>query len=631
MLGLLVVVPASATSQSLVPACSGVNIRTATSTSSTVAVKLNSGIVTVSGTVSGGSWSTLCPTSKSGSSWYTVTHVNGETVQARFGAAVLYAATGVLTAPPAPVATPAPAVPPAPTTAPVATTAPASTPPPTTAPSANPAAGTAMVPACDGINLRTGTSTSHSIKVRLGINNAVTTAGTVAGSSWSTVCPTSKSGSSWYKVSHVNGQPVSSLYGVTVLYAAAGVLTAPVTTASTGLTTLGASTTFFGRGYGHGVGMSQYGARGRALAGQTAAEILAHYYATTVIGTISPETSIRVLVLDNFVPTLTTPLTIHGRGGPWTVTGLNLELPADARLRIVPGPTTGAWRAIVDTALGQVLFDGPVGPDLRVAGTAEPTTIQLSSKSSAYDLYRGTLRVLATSTTVDVVNELPLEAYLRGVVPAEMPSSWPLEARVAQTIVARSYAAAHLHPTTGTFDVFDDTRSQVYGGVRRETAATDAVVAATAGQVLHSGSSIANTLFHSTGGGATEHNENVFVSSTGAKVAGPVAYLRGSSDRDPAGIAYDAGAPLATWQTKAYALADLSAIFAKDSRTNVGTLVALDLRNRGVSGRLISVTLVGSGGTRTVSGAVFIAAFNTNRPVGDPYLRSTLVDVAPIL
>ena len=54
---------------------------------------------------------------------------------------------------------------------------------------------------------------------------------------------------------------------------------------------------------------------------------------------------------------------------------------------------------------------------------------------------------------------------------------------------------------------------------------------ATAGLVLRSGGSIANTMFHSAGGGATEHNENVYVSATGAKVAGPVSYLRGSRDR----------------------------------------------------------------------------------------------------
>jgi stage II sporulation protein D len=281
-------------------------------------------------------------------------------------------------------------------------------------------------------------------------------------------------------------------------------------------------------------------------------------------------------------------------------------------------------------AAGVVLFDGPAPATLRLAGLSDATTLQLPARSSAYDRFRGALRILATGSKVDVVNELSLETYLRGVVPAEMPSAWPAAARTAQTIVARSFAAYRLRPGVGSFDVYDDTRSQVYRGVRVETAAADATIAATAGRILAAGTGIANALYHSTGGGATESNENVFVAATGIRVALPVPYLRGSPDRDAAGVPYDAAAPYATWQSATYSLAGLSAIFAADPRTNVGTLTALDLRDRGVSGRLASVTLVGTAGTRRVSGGVFTAVFNAHRPGGDPPLRSTLLDLAPI-
>jgi peptidoglycan hydrolase-like amidase len=137
-------------------------------------------------------------------------------------------------------------------------------------------------------------------------------------------------------------------------------------------------------------------------------------------------------------------------------------------------------------------------------------------------------------------------------------------------------------------------------------------------------------MFHSTGGGATEHNENVYVSETGAMVAGPVSYLRGSPDRRPDGTPYDSTSPYATWRTASYTRAQLSAWFAGDSRTNVGTLRALDLRVRGVSGRLIRVTLIGSLGSKTVSGNVFRTIFNAHRPAGDPMLRSTLFDTKPV-
>jgi len=487
------------------------------------------------------------------------------------------------------------------------------------------------VPACDGINLRTGTSTSTTIAVRLGLSNVVTVSGSASGSAWSTTCPTAKSGSAWYRITHVNGTSVTSLYGVSVLYAASGVLVAAPTSPDATITTLGPSTTFYGRGWGHGVGLSQYGARGRAAAGQSAGEILAHYFAGTTIGSIDAATPIRVLVLDNFTPTASAPLLIYGRGGSWTVTGVSGELPADARLKVfaaVDG-STAAGRMVVESSVGAIIFDGPAGSPIQVAPASDAATIQLYSKPTSYDLYRGTLTILPAATSLDVVDKLPLEQYLRGVVPAEMPSSWPTEAVIAQTIAARSYAAYRVRDS-GTFDIYDDTRSQVYLGVRKETAASDALIAATAGQVLRSGTALVNALFHSSDGGATEHNEYAFVSLTGAIVSSPLSYLRGSSDRDASGMAYDATAPHATWQTRAYAIDELTAIFAQDSRTNVGSLSALDLRNRGVSGRLISVTLYGSGGSTTVSGSVFVDAFNTYRPSGDAGLWGTLLDVAPI-
>ena len=632
----VVVLPTTAATQTMAPACAGANLRTGSTTSAAIKVSLGlANTVTITGTVSGGSWSTSCPATVSGSTWYVVSEVNGRTTTSLYGVAQLYAATGVLKSASAAAPTAAPA--PTPTTTPTPTPIVAPTAAPSAAPAAStptpvpaPATGTTMVPACDGINLRTSTSTSATIKVKLGLNASVVVSGQVAGSAWSASCPTAKAASTWYVVTSVNGTPVGALYGVSALYAATGVLSAPTSPSTVGVTTLGSSTVFFGRGWGHGVGLSQYGARGRSLAGQLAPEILAHYFQGTTIGALGSDMAIRVLVLPGFAPTATAPLTIYGRGGPWQVLGSDPTYPADARLRILPptAPETTP-RMVIDLA-GTVLFDGPAPADFRLRPTTDAGLIQLFSKPTTYDRFRGTLRVMTGSAGIDVVDELPLETYLRGVVPAEMPSSWPTEARVAQTIAARSYAAVRVHPATGTFDVYDDTRSQVYLGALRETAAADAVIAATAGQVLRSGAAIANALFHSTGGGATENNENVFTSATGARTAGIVSYLRGSSDRDPSGAPYDAGAPYTTWQTRAYSVAELSAIFGADSRTSVGTLTGFDFRNRGVSGRLVSVTLVGSAGTKTVAGNVFVAVFNAGRPSGDPMMASSLLDVAPI-
>ncbi len=211
-----------------------------------------------------------------------------------------------------------------------------------------------------------------------------------------------------------------------------------------------------------------------------------------------------------------------------------------------------------------------------------------------------------------------------------MPVTWPAAALQAQAVAARSYAARRLRPGVSYYDIVDDSRAQVYRGSTGEKTASSAAVVATTRLVLKSGSSIANALYHSSDGGATEDNENVFTSPTGAVVAGPVSYLRGSSDRREDGTAYDRGAPYATWSMRSYPRTQLSAWFAADPRTNVGDLVALDLTDRGGSGRLVSVTLIGSAGSKTVSGDVFRTILNAARPPADPMLRSTLFDTSPI-
>ena len=407
---------------------------------------------------------------------------------------------------------------------------------------------------------------------------------------------------------------------------------APTATPS-GPTILGSSVRFHGRGYGHGVGMSQYGARGRALAGQAADVILAHYYQGTTQARMALDTPIRVRVLAGFTASAAKPLVLYGRRGDWTIDGVAAVFPQDAKATVVPTTAGGVttWRVKVVSPGGATLHHAAT-TGFRARGATSSATIQVASRVSERDEYRGAIRVRLTSTsaTLNVMNELPLETYLRGVVPAEMPSSWPMEALNAQSIAARSYAARRLRPGVSYFDVTDDTSSQVYLGREGEKSSTNAAITATKGIVLMSGAAIANAMFHSAGGGATEHNENVYVSATGKKVAGAVSYLRGSPDRVPDGTPYDAASPYATWSTAAYSRSRLSTMFAGDSRTNVGTLTALDLRRRGVSGRLISVTLIGSLGTKTVSGNVFRSVFNARRPAGDPLMRSTLVDTKPV-
>jgi stage II sporulation protein D len=523
-------------------------------------------------------------------------------------------------------------------------------------PAARAATPVTMSVVCSGVSLRVSPSVATARKTTLALRARVTVSGTVRGGTWRATCPRAATGTTWIRITAINGRSVRSLYGISAVYAARpmfAVVASPKPTPTPspkatpsptpspspsptpklgGLITVGASLTFHGRGWGHGVGMSQYGALGRARAGQTAAQILAHYYSGTTLGPLaSGNPTIRVLLFRARAATATTPLTIHGRSAPWTIDGVTGSFPANARLRLIPKVSaTGAttWRLVVDAADGTVLHDAASPRDLRVRA-APAGTLELTGKPATANQYRGVLRVILKATA-DVIDELPLETYLRGVVPREVSAAWPAEALAAQAIAARSYAAYQLRPGVSTYDVYDDIRSQVYGGRRAEAPASDAAITATAGMVVLFRGAVADTLFHSTGGGATENSENVFVSSTGQIVSGPVVYLRGSPDRRPDGTAWDSLSSRATWKTLAYTREQLSAIFGADARTAVGTLAKLDFRRRGVSGRLIAVTLTGSTGSKTVSGSVFRSVFNAALGPADPPMYSTLVDVAPV-
>ncbi|HXI45748.1 MAG TPA: SpoIID/LytB domain-containing protein [Candidatus Acidoferrales bacterium] len=566
----------AAAATTMAPRCDSTNVRTGPATTYAKKASLSTTArVTVVATVSGGSYGTTCNgTWLSGSSWYRINTVNGKAVSSLYGVSYVYGASKLfktVTVSPtaAPSVTPGASASAAPVAGASPSAPPASLPPPSAAPSSAPSVAPSVAPS-------------------------------TAPSSAPSTSP------------------------------------APTVTPSptpTGPTVLPDTIVFYGRGYGHGVGMSQYGAYGRAVAGQTAPTILAHYYPGTALGTMANAT-VRVLVLSAFPAPSSSPLRIYGRIGAWSIDGVAGTFPADAQLRFFRDTSTASgWRITVIGADTSTLANLPApSAAFYVCPATASSLLQLYSKPTSYDRFRGTLRVIGrTDGTVNVVNWLPMELYLRGVVPVEMSSSWPAEALKAQAVAARSYADYRLHPSSGSYDVYDDTRSQVYRGYLAEKSNTTNAINATAGQIVTSGGAVANTLFHSADGGATENNQFVFVSATGAITSGKVSYLQGSSDRAPDGTSYDRTSPFATWHTTIYALPQIQAIFAADSRTNVGLVVALDLRNRGPSGRLISVTLIGANGTtKTVSGGVFVAIFNARTPATDPAMRNTLFDLAPI-
>jgi stage II sporulation protein D len=252
--------------------------------------------------------------------------------------------------------------------------------------------------------------------------------------------------------------------------------------------TVGATTfVVTGRGYGHGVGMSQYGALGFARNGETYDRILAHYYPGTALGPAKVAT-MRVLLAESRkrVAVLAT--------APFTVRD------ADGETHTLPARTlTLGPRLVVALEDGTRALHGPL-----VLRPGRGTVLRLDGKA-----YRGELEVRADRRKLTVINRLGLEAYLQGVVPGEMPNDWPAEALKAQAVAARSYALAQ-RVTGRPFDVYADVRSQVYGGVAYEQPTTTAAVRATRGQAVLFDGQVATTYFYSTSGGRTAGSDEIF-------------------------------------------------------------------------------------------------------------------------
>jgi stage II sporulation protein D len=339
------------------------------------------------------------------------------------------------------------------------------------------------------------------------------------------------------------------------LLAALG-LSAPAATPAT--TPAGPSFFVSGHGWGHGVGMAQYGAYGYALHGWTYDQIVVHYYPGTDLGD-APVKRVRVLLAG-----AAKSVTISSRS-PFTVrdgSGKTHKLPAGKQQL---GPGLKLKLPSSTKALPAPLVFAP--------GTS---ALALGSRS-----YRGSFRVTG-GKAVRVVNTVGLEPYLWGVVPSEMPDRWPAEALQAQAVVARTYALSHLEKG-GDFDLYADTRSQVYGGIAAESAPARDAVNATAGRVVLYGGDLAQTFFFSSSGGKTANVQDVW----GSK---PVPYL--VSVPDP----YDTLSPYHNWGPIRY-----SGKFLGKRLHARGKLV--DVRaTSGSSGRVRTVTVVGSKGTRTITG-----------------------------
>jgi stage II sporulation protein D len=319
-----------------------------------------------------------------------------------------------------------------------------------------------------------------------------------------------------------------------------------------------------GRGFGHGVGMSAYGAYGYAKAGKGYRFILGHYFTGTSIGTVEKARVVRVL-LD------ISPADV-GFSGATSACGERLDPRRSYQAHRKGG------QVVLRNSGGKRLAS--CGRKLRAAGRG---TIAIAGEGT----FRGALETVPTESdagSLNIVNALALEQYVKGVMPNEVPPSWPSEELKAQAVAVRSIALTGDVGGNG-FDLYSDTRSQVYEGLGSEYDRTNDAVAATRGQVVMYGGDVAQTLYSACSGGHTESAVNVFGS--------PVPYLVGVPDP------YDYYCPLHKW-TLDFTGPEISSRLGAYLQ---GKLKRVVIVKTGVSPRIVSAKLVGTGGTSTVTGS----------------------------
>jgi stage II sporulation protein D len=346
--------------------------------------------------------------------------------------------------------------------------------------------------------------------------------------------------------------------------------TATATAASSRLTIRGA-------GWGHGVGMSQYGAKGFAEHGAGYREILRHYYTGTDIGGVNPGQPVRVLMQPTRTSASFSGATSAGDRG------LDPESTYQVRER---GGSSVWLLSPSGRRLGS--FSSPL-----VVRSASPITLSGTAGNGRRNgAYRGSFEFRSSLGGVNAINVLALDDYLQGVVPAESPSSWPAEALKAQAVAARSFAVTGSKGGDG-FDHYADTRSQVYGGAGVEAASTTDAVRQTAGQVVSYQGNPITAYFFSTSGGRTENVENTALGRE------PVPWLR--SVEDPYEVA-----PRHRWgpirMTLAQAQRKLGALVK-------GRFRGIEVVDRGASPRIVAADVVGTRGRTSVPGATLRARF----------------------
>ncbi|MGI8632544.1 MAG: SpoIID/LytB domain-containing protein [Solirubrobacterales bacterium] len=324
--------------------------------------------------------------------------------------------------------------------------------------------------------------------------------------------------------------------------------------------------TVSGAGWGHGIGMSQYGAYGMARDGATYDQILAHFYSGTALAEAGNRT-VRVLVKPS--------TSVISFRGATKACGRTLRSSSTYQAR------RSGSRVVLTSRTGRALRN--CASLLRATGGS---SVVISDRGT----YRGAFEARPAGSSLNGINAVDLESYVKGVVPNEMPASWEPEALKAQAVAARTYALTTQKSGSG-WEHYDDTRSQVYRGMSSERASTNEAVEQTPGHIVTYDGKPAVTYFHSTSGGRTENVEHAWTGSASKP------WLR--SVRDPG----DRLSPYHRWKVTF----SQATIERKLGSLVKGSLREIKITKKGVSPRIVNALVVGSRGSVRTTGAVLRA------------------------
>ena len=396
---------------------------------------------------------------------------------------------------------------------------------------------------------------------------------------------------------------------------------------------------FYGSGFGHGLGMSQYGANGWATGATgltlNAEQIVQKYYPGTTFQFIdASRPQVRVL--------LSQPSSVarYRCGDNQFFGGAFGDVTSDGGFRVLDELSGNTEVGRAGPKQQWQFVARPGGVEVWDNGGASPRLVKLVASAAVVPLdpnqplgfvqkgvYRGNFRFTSLGGTLRVINVATWDDYVRGVIPLEMPTSWHPEALKAQAYAARSYAYNSYKGGASDYDVSDDQADQCYGGSRVEVAASNAAINATLGKLITYNNAAIRAYFASSNGGYTLPygcfgNRVVRSGSTWVCTPDPNQPYLGAVP-DPADRAVTSPAnPRASW-TVTFTGDQIRGAVLRCNGVDIGTLQAVDLSNRSVPvvGHVISVRIVGTFTSVDLQAEQFLRTCLA--------LRSTMVRLSP--